>query len=307
MYTNVHTEPVGANWSSCFEGAFLQQYFDSLSHKIGRSFHDWHFHVLHHNEAVRPLKLSYYGKRHVLIWLSDESSSSGSEAADKFEHVFKSYALPATRPPNVHPFPLFGSAAVLSEPAIPFAQRRNHVFFSGNLNRNRVGLFWRFTIPCLDNVRLPRTGIWMRRFVSMITKVAARFIHPQLAIAGSHIRFNPGFRTGLSEADYARELARTMICLCPPGFITNETIRHFEAMSMGCVVVSQRLPRSIYYEASPIIQLDDWRGILKTLHNLLKDMEHLQTTSEATRMWWRERCSPAAAAAQTADILGASR
>jgi hypothetical protein len=307
LMENITKLPSGGDWTGSFEGAWLQEYFSGLKDIIGGAFERWTFHVLHHNCELEPVSLRHHGKGHVLIWLGDESSSPGEDVAGKFEHVFKSYALPEHRPPNVHPLPLFGSAAVLSETGLPFEQRRTQVFFSGNLNRNRAGLFWRFMFPAIDNVRMPSPSIRVRRFFSMLTKAAARFVHPTPTLPSSCISFNRGFRTGLSESEYAHQLADTMVCLCPPGFITNETIRHFEAMSMGCVVVSKRLPPSCYYDESPIIQIDDWQGILARLRNLLQDSSNLKAVSMATRSWWREHCSPSAAAIQTAGILRASR
>ena len=300
---NITKLPLGREWNTCFEGAWLQEYFTALKNEMGPGFDRWHFHVLLHNKAIKPITFANYGKGHVLIWLSDESSSSGADAASTFEHVFKSYALPEDPPQNVHSFPLFGSAAVLNESGNPFDQRINKVFFSGNLNRNRSELYWRFMFPSLDNVPLHFPSILLHRFSAMLAKASSRFIHPKKIPAGYHIRFNPGFRTGLSEAEYAHQLANTMICLCPPGFITSETIRHFEAMRMGCVIVSKKLPSSCYYNGSPIIQVEDWQGILGLLRTLLQDSARLREVSEATSAWWRERCSPISAALETSKFL----
>ena len=47
--------------------------------------------------------------------------------------------------------------------------------------------------------------------------------------------------TTMSPDDYMKEMANSKICLAPRG-TSFETFRHYEAASVGCVVVSYRLP-----------------------------------------------------------------
>jgi hypothetical protein len=303
VFSNIVTEPIGGLWQECFEGAFLQEYFEQLQLLLGDDFRGWKFHLLHHNLAVLPLKLPSFGKGHVLIWFSDESSGPADDAARKFEYVFKCYALPKPCSSNVYPFPLFGCSAVLGQRPLPIADRKHDVFFSGNLNRNRVGLFLRLTFPAFDQLPSIPLGTRTQRCLAAACRLLNALRLRQASLASSFIQFNHGFARGLPPKDYAAQLARAKICLCPPGFITNETIRHFEAMSLGCVVLSELLPPSPFYQGSPIFQFPGWRGVRQKIISLLHDQQQLAQVSSNTQAWWREYCSPKAAARQTATVL----
>jgi hypothetical protein len=279
-------------------------YFDCLRALIGDdAFFEWTFHVLHHNLAVRPVELPFYGKGHALLWLSDESSAPPDDAAEKFEHVFKCYSLPDSYPSNAHPFPLFGSSDVLGQHPLPIEERTYDVFFSGNLNRNRAGLFLRLTFPALDQLPSLPLGANTQRCLAAICRLLNASRLCRASLPSSFIQFNHGFARGLTPKDYTFHLARAKICLCPPGFITNETMRHFEAMRLGCVVVSENLPPSPFYSGSPIIQRPGWRGIRGAIKTLLQDHQRLVQISSETQAWWIEHCSPNSAAKRTAAVL----
>lgn len=307
MFSNIVTEPTGGEWLHCFEGGFLRAYFEQLQFQLGDDFTRWTFHLLHHNLAVRPLELPTFGKGHVLIWFSDESGGATDYAASKFEHVFKCYSLPEQSRRNVHPFPLFGASAVLQREPLFFEKRDIQVFFSGNLNRQRAELFLRLRFPVLDSFPLLTGGRFSSYTVATLSKCLQAMWSRDYAAFSSFIRFNSGFATGLTREEYADTLARSQICLCPAGFITTETMRHFEAMRLGCVVISETLPPSPYYSGSPIIQLQQWRGVGKLLKTLLPAKDLLASNSSATYEWWLRKCSPSAVAHQTAKILRSSQ
>jgi hypothetical protein len=299
--------PPGGRWQASFEGDFLQSYFAALKLLLGEDFHRWTFHLLHHNLAVRPLELPLLGKGHVLMWFSDESSGPADDAASKFEYVFKSYALTSARPRNVHHFPLFGASAVLHKNLVEFDRRDYQVFFSGNLNRQRAELFFRLKFPILDALPSFTLGRVGARTLALLGKCLRKTSPTVHSFSSSFIQFNGGFATGLTRHEYADVLARSKICLCPSGFITRETMRHFEAMKLGCVVISESLPSSPYYTASPIVQIAKWRGIRKVLGALLSNPDRMREISFATQAWWRKVCSPASAAQATAQVLKHSK
>jgi hypothetical protein len=113
----------------------------------------------------------------------------------------------------------------------------------------------------------------------------------------SLITFTHAFKAGMTPETYAHSLATSKIAICPPGFTSAETIRHFEAMRLGCVIVSPPLPPNHFYAGSPIVVLKNWRLLGQRLSDLLrKDEKALQERADATFQWWRSRASPAAMA-----------
>jgi len=176
------------------------------------------------------------------------------------------------------------------------------LFFSGYLNRNRIDLYKQFRpirwLPKRDLIgRYPRE--LARRLVE---KVCPERCFDDVFPASS-IRFTEWFGKGLEPAVYARTLADTKIALCPPGFVSNETIRHWEAMRLGCVVISAPLPPNRFYKDSPIIQLQDWSELKPLLSRLLANPAELYELHAKTVAWWHNRCSESAVAESMAAIL----
>jgi len=299
----IRTIPQQEDWHTCFESAFLEDYFDQLELLLGSRADNWQFDILHHNSLTSVPALPEGERNRVLLWFSDEASGSAFAAATRYQHVFKSYALDDERLPNVYPFPIFGAAEVRRQPLIPWQQRKIGVFFSGNLNANRLDLFLRLRFPVLDLLPTIWLGAFFNRALARACKTFALNKHSLSPAGDAFLRFTDEFGSGMARDKYARQLADSKIVLCPAGFISMETMRHFEAMSLGCVVLSCKLPESPFYSNSPILQLPSWRGISRTVSNLLQDEYKLERLSSASRTWWQKYCSPEAAAEETAKVL----
>jgi hypothetical protein len=204
----------------------------------------------------------------------------------------------------MHPFPLCGSSAVLERDPIPFEKKRTNVFFSGNLNANRVDFYRQF---------IPWGGIPTGNLPLIARKLIARGLGTRsgrllprdfsASFPDSVIRFTGGFAQGYSPGEFAARLADARIALCPPGFTSHETIRHFEAMSQGCVILSSRLPTNVLYRSSPVIEIEQWSSLHWMLSDLLNQPSLLAEISQSTYEWWNKVLSPEAMASRTAKIF----
>ncbi len=285
------------------EYTYLSRYFEKLSQLAPEAFRHHSFDILSHNLMHgRPPEFPSAKSRAVLIWLSDESSTVPLEIADRYSLILKSY-FPAAQPiRNIHPFPLCGSNEVLTTEIKPFDARGTEVMFSGNLSPNRLDFFRSFT----RYRHLPPFAIKNYVVRRLYSAVLYR-IEKQRSFSGafprSSIQFTNGFRQGLGPADFAAQLANTKIALCPEGFRSCETIRHFEAMSLGCIVLACQMPPNRFYNGSPIDQLPAWSQLPATLNRLAKDPNTQQRLHNETRAWWKNVCSPEAMAAYTAPLL----
>lgn len=113
-----------------------------------------------------------------------------------------------------------------------------------------------------------------------------------------------GFQESLDrEQLYAEVMADTQICVAPRG-TAHETLRIYEGLKAGCVVISDRLPRHPFYRNSPILQIDDWRDLPDLLDDLLRDPAALQARHEAGLRFWREELSESSLARRYAAALG---
>ncbi|MBC7980913.1 MAG: hypothetical protein H7Y36_10155 [Armatimonadetes bacterium] len=237
-----------------------------------------------------------------LIVLADERELFNAYPLPQEYIVFKSYSEKHTADSREHPFPVgYFDAAGSAEP-VPFSERSVNVFFSGFLNRNRVDIYKQFRrIPWLPTKNLVNQHAKeiARRLVDKLCP--ERTFHH--AFPDSRISFTEGFAKGLNPAEYGALLANTRIAICPPGFVSHETIRHWEAMKHGCVIISAPLPPSRFYRGAPLIELRDWSKLKSVIQELLNDPAELLLRHESTLRWWQDMCSEKAVALYMANIL----
>ena len=100
----------------------------------------------------------------------------------------------------------------------------------------------------------------------------------------------------MSGEDYRRVLYDAKIAICPGGYASRESFRHYEALRAGCVIISEPLPDTRFYRGSPIIVLDDWRNLRGVVRELLREPERLETLHRQTRKWWQDMCCEEAVA-----------
>ena len=106
---------------------------------------------------------------------------------------------------------------------------------------------------------------------------------------------------GLGMWDYGSLMTKTRIALCPPGFLSSESFRIFEAARCGCVLLvgnATEEPHPLqldlwYYEGFPGVIVKDWSD-LSVIDELLKDPQRLQEISDATVEWYNRCIHPQA-------------
>ncbi len=208
------------------EKGFLERILFCLERELGGRVGEYEF-VLHScvDDAAPPDALPSAGPRkRVLLYISDEMSRVPRQLCDKFFAIFKCY-LPSDRglPGNLLPLPLGCTAGFTDRPMRLPAERPINVFFSGNLNANRQPLYreltWLRRLPCRARwtLRLMHRAGWLPQDCSRV-------------FPASYIRFTDGFQRGMSGEDYCRALYDAKIALCPSGFASRESFRHYEAL-----------------------------------------------------------------------------
>lgn len=288
------------------DSLFLGRLFDELRIRMREDFsrftfvvHQWAFGQIRGNTAI-PLDPG--SAERVLILTADEREVFPVEAFSSYRAIFRAYGNPSETATGIHPFPVGYLNAAGGASPIPFDERPTSLFFSGYLNRNRVDVFKQFR----PIAWLPRRNLRSRYTKELARRAVERFCPERSfddAALGARIGFTEWFGKGLEPHDYARILSGTKIALCPPGFVTSETIRHWEAMRLGCVIISAPLPSSHFYQNSPIIELDDWSKLKPMLKELLADPQQLRQRHEATANWWNDVCSEPAVANYMATVL----
>ena len=274
-FINVFHEELGSDWSELLEAAYLRRFFKSLRELMGESFEQLRFLIINKNSRWSRIAPPIRGEDVVLIWLGDEEGTIPHELAREFRLILKSY-WPLSEPlGNMHPFALWVDFYRQFIPWGRFPPAKLPLIVRKLIARGLATSFGR---------------LLTRDFSSSFPKSA--------------IRFTGGFAQGYPPGEFASRLADARIAICPPGFTSPETIRHFEAMSMGCVVISAPLPRNLFYRGSPVIELENWQLLHPFILNLLEMPEKMESISRQTKIWWNEYCSPEAMAKKTVPLLG---
>lgn len=302
-YPNVVYDTNSTNrFDQLVETEYFGAMFGQLAGIMGEGFTDYTFCLFSCDDPrVRPDTADRNGDRNVLLYLSDESASVPTELAGHYTAIFKAYLNSDRGLGNIFPLPLGCVDGVVTLPVVPVSERSLQVFFSGNLNVNRISLYKEFTplrvVP----------DVWVERVLgrSRMRSVARAIFGADFSgqFDSAYIRFTKSFGDGLSRGEYAEKLYNARIALCPRGFHSPETFRHYEAARAGCVIVSQPLPDTVLYRDAPIIQSATWAEGLKTVHELLQDERELARAQEKTLAWWDARWSAEAVARYVLDCL----
>lgn len=289
------------------EHLFYTRLFDEIREQMGPAFEKWNFtlHYRHWSEARGKVFEPLYfkkGERNVLFLLGDEHERFPIEATTDFDIVFRQYMEHSERDHRFHEFPVAYHEAAGRADSVPFRERKIDLFFSGYRNRNRVDLYKQFRkIWWLPSKNLP--GRYARELARRMVDKFCSERDFSSRYPSSIIRFTEWFGKGLAPDEYAATLSNTRVAVCPPGFISSETIRHWEAMRLGCIILSAPLPDNVFYKGSPIVIVEDWSNFHRIYQELSGNPERLLEVHRATCDWWRNVCCERAVAAHVRGIL----
>lgn len=289
-------------WSELNESTFLIRMFSELKRLMADTFLDYKFYILSsHNMHAQPESISDPSPNKVLIFISDERSSIPRHLQTNYLAIFKGYLQCEFPRTNIFPFNLGYVNNVPVYPIKPVEDRRINVFFAGNLNYNRLKLY-RSIHPVYQKL----SPVIFRTVASINARMNGRMLMRadlSHSLSNSILYFTDGFKRGLSPEEYGRTLADSCIVLCPKGFNSPETFRHFEAMRAGAVVISEPLPDTHFYRDSPIIIVSDWQEGLAKAKSLIANPDVLKRLQLETIHWWKTVCSEEATARYLRDKL----
>lgn len=275
----------------------LFHYFDEYSNELLDKYEIYIF--ANYDELILPDSINFQNdKKKILFYLGDAGGSIDPRPISAyFDLVFKTHLEVEFMSENVLPIPLGYVNDVPHLPVKPIQDRNYNVFFSGDLNRNRVDLYRSFLT--MGNF-IPKRGLPSTLFRNLLINSKNDFSshYPE-----SLIVFNKGFKKGFTPQKYGEVLADSKIILSPMGFGNAECFRDFEAMRAGCVIISDQLPNYEFYHGSPIIQVDNWKDGLSWVDKLLGDEEMLLDYHLKTVEWWDTKCSEKAVASYMRDKI----
>lgn len=308
-HVNVHMDDSSIfRYEELNEQEFLNRFFECLSQAMSEKFDEYQFYVFSAKGSVQPASRALNGRNKVLIFVSDEMETKPIEYSSDYVAIFKAY-LPneeSCAANNIYPFPLGVVNGFDPKPFIPIKDRSISVYFVGNLNTNRIPLFFAlhqqlaWPLRALQNL-LSVTAL--KRLALFLSKRAVAWA----AFKEGKVEFTSGFKQGYDIKTYSGFIRDSKIVLCPKGFHASETFRHYEAMSAGCIVISEKLPDTGLYRESPIIQVDSWEEGVQIAKELLKKPDELAELHKEAVEWWNKNLSEVAASQYVKSTLATIR
>ena len=285
---------------------YVKDVLESLS-AIMPSFKEYRFYFFCATANIEPDSMNDAFPRKILIQWEDQLGTGPSvKVMSSFVCVFKTHLRKKSEKySNLFSYPLGIPYKIKEQPFVPILDRKYNVFYSGNLNKNRVPFYealargrWsikrRLAIPILKlAARYEYDKKWRNfslRLKSLVFKIGAT--HFDDIFDASYIEFTRSFEAGLTPDKYGTLLANSKIILSPKGFFNTECFRFYEALRQGCIVITEKLPATAYYHPENYIEVESWDGIDKLIQALLTDDSRMEKLSLKGRIYYQNTLSP---------------
>jgi hypothetical protein len=280
------------------EGIYISRVFEQLLALMGDDFYNYQFIYYASNGNSNPAKpiLLTDPRPKVLIWSGDETSATPAYMTKHFVAIFKTFLDGDKNIPGYFHLPMGYTKSVEDRPVKPFEERNYNVFFAGNLNENRIGLY-----KALAKLsRLPDGVIYRMRNSKAKGLLPTDF---SKAFPHSHIAFTSGFAKGFAKKEYSDFMYDSRMVICPTGFRSNETFRHYETWRTGGIPITLPLPDNHFYRGAPAITISSWRELSSTVKKLIKNEGELRALHKRSIDWWTNACSEESVAKYMRDII----
>jgi hypothetical protein len=162
-------------------------------------------------------------------------------------------------------------------------KRQYDIFFAGSIEHGNYPILslrhW------LDNPK----SLSRKAMISSIKIVKIKYpaLRAELAVTSS---FGANFYS--DQEDYCKVMMDTKVCLVPRG-TSWETLRFYEGLKYGCILITETLPAHWFYENAPIIQIADWSELEIVLPRLLENKALMLEKHQESLNWWKTKCSEA--------------
>lgn len=299
-------------WEKVYMQAYVKGLLDELSVSMDQ-FSSYKFYFLHATEGIIPDSINDKYEKKILIQTGDQLGHEPDEKVMKsFLFVFKTHLRYQTdKYKNLASYPLGLPSDTPLLPIKKISDRKFDVFYSGNINNNRLDFYnsllsyqsnnikWILAKLIIGTLKILRKYEKLRNIELKVKGSLFRMncYNFDNIFPNSYIRFTRAFQAGLDINDYAKMLSESKIILSPKGFFNTECFRLYEALRQGCIVITEPQPKkSRFYDKTRYIEVDKWDNIGDLISKLLKDNDKLQSMSDAGVEYYNEHLSPKGAA-----------
>ncbi len=270
-------------------------------------FENYNFVFFSGNAGMEPqMKMSNLPHKILIQWEDQLGTEPSEDVIKSFDVVFKTHLrCKSKRYSSLFSYPLGIPYKIKEQPIVSMNERKVNVFYAGNLNDCRIPFYRVFTKSQFNVKSLISRFLsfwmglvsergkyrsWNLRIKSLIFKLGSTQFDDLWN--GSIIRFTRSFQAGFSPKEYAEILSQSKIVLSPCGFFNTECFRFYEAMRQGCIVVTEKLPETDYYNPDYYVEVDNWRNIDKIITPLLKNPKRMEEMSLKAKKYYEDILSP---------------
>lgn len=296
----------------CWDEVYMQDYVKGLLDELSQimpDFSSYRFYFLHATEDILPNGLADPFEKKILIQTGDQlGNEPAAEVMNAFYYVFKTHLRYQTgKYKNLSPYPLGLPSKTPLFPIKLVSERKCDVFYSGNLNKNRLS-FYAAINKYERNIIKRLAGCLLISLAALLSKSEKQRNNAlrikslifrlnchkfDKIIPQSYIRFTRAFYLGLAVEDYAKMLADSKIILSPKGFFNTECYRFYEALRQGCIVVTEPLPKtSPFYDNRYYVEVENWDNIRVVIDEILNDPIRMQLMSDEAVVYYNRCLSP---------------
>lgn len=308
-------------WNKVYMQDYVKGLLDELS-QVMDDFSSYRFYFIHATEGISPHSINDKYDKKILIQTGDQLGYEPMpEVMDAFYFVFKTHLrFQSGKYSNLAPYPLGLPSITPTFPIKPIGERRYDVFYSGNINNNRIAFYksilnykprtlkWLLSVLLINTVQLLSKNKFLKgtelRVKSMLFRLNCYSFDD--AMPHAYIRFTRSFQSGLGVNEYAGMLADSKIILSPKGFFNTECFRLYEALRQGCIVITEPQPgTSSFYDSKYYVEVENWKNIKEVIDRLLSDPNRMQQMSDDGVRYYHRCLSPKGVAHYVMDTLKA--
>lgn len=279
------------NYSIFFQLKFVEKFLDQLAKIMGKNFQNYNFYIYTSNDKDElPKSAAIDHPKKILIFISNESNYIPFNLENFFFCIFKCYLPYEPKNSKIFSFPLNIFSENSQKKLIPLDKRQIDIFFCGNLNSNRLSLYHALS----SNAKI-FSKISNKFLYSFLIRLGLKkkFTSRNMSIGvngNNYIKFTDGFNGqggGLSYNEYFKLLSNSKIVLCPRGYISSETFRHYEAIKSGSIIITEKLPKTYFYKNSRFIEINNWKEGLVKAEKLILNLAKLNSMQKINNSYYK--------------------
>lgn len=273
---------------------FIEKFLNELSILLGKKFNDYFFYIYTNNKNELPKSITINHPKKILILISNEMKYIPFDLEKYFFCIFKSSLPYEIRKSKIFPFPLNTISNLYLKKIIPIKKRKFDIFFCGNLNKYRLDLYHALS----SNAKI-FSKISNKLFYTFLVGLGfkKRFVQRNMSVGvngKNFIKFTIGLNgegDGLPYDEYLRLLNDSKVALCPTGYMSTETFRHYEAIKSGCVIISNKLPDTYIFRKAPFVKINNWKEGLMKAEKLIMNTERLEDLQRKSILYHKTNLS----------------